>query len=50
MSTYVICPCCGEKLLVALNLEENDWTPEHRPNAYWDKIKNEWVDVKKTRM
>ena len=25
------------------------WRPEHRPNAYWDKIKNEWVDYDKTK-
>jgi hypothetical protein len=23
---------------------KDDWKPEHRPHAYWDKIKNEWVD------
>ena len=24
----------------------SEWKPEHSPNAYWDKIKNTWVDRK----
>ena len=31
---------------VGIVLNRPSWKPEHNPNAYWDKIKNTWVDRK----